>query len=221
MVDSTRALSTLQLRIDHSCLNSAAPVIPPVTSPMSDSQAVLVRQFIPADHDAVVALFVDGMNSHPAHQNEYTAEYIASCLRADLADIDGSYMARSGNFWVATLPPSTLSETPAGGEAKPQDVIVGMIGIECIPGSDASAKKAGEVRRLAVRSDCKRLGIGRILMAHLEQWASANGYATIHLSTGVVMRDAIAFYSKIGYKFVGEKPESPEYMLACFKKELL
>lgn len=184
---------------------------------------VRVRQYTPADHAAVAELFVEGMFSYEAHQNDYNEQYVASCLRDDLADIESAYFARGGNFWVATLArlPSSSSSSDVAQIASSSnqdehehEVVVGMVGLERSPNGD------GELRRLSVRLDCQGLGIGRLLVSHLEQWARANGIARVNLCTGVVMPDAMAFYAKLGYRLEREEPESDEYMLACFSKPL-
>lgn len=188
----------------------------------ADVSAVHVREFASADRTAVAELFAEGMNSYPAHQNAYNTEYVASCLRDDLADIEGSYAAKGGNFWVATLRVTNEGAESQTGEQEQQreeEEVVGMIGLERLAGDDGR-ELVGELRRLSIRSDCKHHGIGRLLTSHLEHWARQRGFARINLSTGIVMHEAIAFYTKLGYRFVGEEPESPEYMLACFTKEL-
>lgn len=185
-----------------------------MSSAVTAASAVCVRQFQHGDAAAIAELFAEGMNSYPAHQNEYNAAYVASCLRADLADIDAAYMATGGNFFVATM--SVVPQAVQGDDD--EQVVVGMVGLERLPST--SGEVVGELRRLSVRADCKRFGIGRLLVARLERWAKASGFTRIDLSTGVVMREANTFYAKVGYRFVREEPESPEYMLACFTKDL-
>ncbi|TYZ59232.1 hypothetical protein PybrP1_010852 [[Pythium] brassicae (nom. inval.)] len=182
-----------------------------MSSAAAASDAMRVRQFVSADAAAVAELFAEGMNSYPAHQNAYNAAYVASCLREDLAEIEAVYLERGGNFLVATMSASrTLTE--ARGMQEHEEVVVGMVGLERLPSSGSEV--IGELRRLSVRADCKRHGVGRLLVDHLERWARESGFARINLSTGVVMREANAFYTKLGYRFVGEEPEAPEYMLA-------
>lgn len=168
--------------------------------------AVRIRQFTPADAAVVTELFTEGMCSYDAHQDAYNLQYIASCLKDDLADVQAAYMATGGNFWVATLP---AAHTPE------EEVVVGMVGIKPKGNGDA------ELRRLSVNSTYKGFGIGRLLIAHLEQWAKDNRFKSVRLSTGTVMKEAIAFYTKCGYEFIGEELEAEDYKLARFSKQLV
>lgn len=176
---------------------------------MNDHQrpqpAVCIRQFTSADAAVVAELFTEGMCSYEAHQDAYNLQYIASCLRADLADVQAAYNATGGNFWVATLRANSDSKG---------EVVVGMVGIE--PKAEGDA----ELRRLSVKRGYQGFGIGRVLVDHVEQWAKANGFKSVSLSTGTVMKEAIAFYTKCGYRIAREELEAEGYWLACFVKEL-
>lgn len=169
-------------------------------------QPAYIRQFTSADATAATELFTEGMCSYEAHQDAYNLQYIASCLQADLADVQASYIATGGNFWVATIPAEPNSDD--------SELVVGMVGIELTADGDA------ELRRLSVKCEYQSYGIGRLLVNHLENWARANGIKSVSLSTGTVMPEAIAFYTKCGYKFVKEEREAEDYWLACFVKEL-
>ncbi|GAB9469998.1 N-acetyltransferase cml2 [Globisporangium polare] len=168
------------------------------------------RQYTAADHATVVTLFAEGMRSYAGHQGEGNLRYIQWSLETDLADIHGTYITPGGNFWIASL----ASETTAGDEAEPEEVI-GMIA--CQP----KAEGDGELRRLSVKSAYRRFGIGKILVRHLERWATANGFKTVSLNTGTVMHDACLFYKKIGYTLTKTEHTSGHYELAFFCKQLL
>ncbi|KAF1331440.1 N-acetyltransferase cml2, partial [Globisporangium splendens] len=159
---------------------------------------VCVRQYVPEDHAAVVQMFVNGMRSYDGHQGPGNAMYIKWSLETDMADIVGTYITPGGNFWVATL---------EDGE------IVGMIAYQ-----KKEADGEGELRRLSVKSEYKRFGLGKFLVAHLETWAKANGFKTVTLNTGTVMHDAIAFYHKIGYTLTKIENTSGHYELQYFEK---
>uniref|UniRef100_K3XAQ3 N-acetyltransferase domain-containing protein n=1 Tax=Globisporangium ultimum (strain ATCC 200006 / CBS 805.95 / DAOM BR144) TaxID=431595 RepID=K3XAQ3_GLOUD len=159
---------------------------------------VRMRQYAPEDHAAVVQMFVNGMRSYEGHQGPGNAMYIKWSLETDMAEIVGTYIAPGGNFWVATL---------EDGE------IIGMIAYQ-------KKETEGELRRLSVKSEYKRFGLGKFLVAYLETWAKANGFKTVALNTGAVMHDAIAFYHKIGYTLTKIENTSGHYELQYFEKRL-
>ncbi|MEC9071499.1 MAG: GNAT family N-acetyltransferase [Myxococcota bacterium] len=59
----------------------------------------------------------------------------------------------------------------------------------------------GKMQRIAVDADCRGLGLGRVVMDRLEDWARDQG-ATIARLEGQVQ--AIPFYEKLGYVPYGE-----------------
>lgn len=172
-------------------------------------QCLRIRQYTAADHATAVTLFTEGMRSYEGHQGEGNLQYIQWSLETDLADIHGTYIAPGGNFWIASL----TSEEARGG-AEPEEVI-GMIAYQPKDEGD------GELRRLSVKSAYRRFGIGHILVRHLEQWATANGFKSVSLNTGTVMHDACLFYKKIGYTLTKTENASGYYELAFFCKQLL
>lgn len=164
-----------------------------------------IRQYTPADHATVVQLFVDGMRSYEGHQGEGNLRYIQWSLKGDLGHIPTTYIAPGGNFWVATLP---------GDDGEDGEEIIGTIAYE--------RKEAGngELRRLSVKSAYRRFGIGRVLVAHVEQWAKAHGFSGVSLNTGTVMHDACHFYKKIGYSVTKVESTPGGYELIYFAKQL-
>ncbi|OWZ04097.1 N-acetyltransferase-like protein [Phytophthora megakarya] len=122
------------------------------------------------------------MRSYTAFQAipEQSEAYLQESLDSDLSDIEGTYINSGGNFWVAT--PKT----------EPTEV-VGMVGLEL------KSNKEGELRRLSVKQTHRRFGVGRKLIAVLEQWAQDNGLHKVWLTTAGVMDKARAFYPSVGY----------------------
>lgn len=171
---------------------------------------IQLRQFQPTDLSQVHRIFVEGMEAYPDHNQrpEESQEYIEYSLNSDLADIHAVYMQAGGNFLVAT----------SAAEEEVSD-IVGIVGLERI--SDVE----GELRRLAIRSDYRRCGLGRLLVSHLEQWAQANKFCRVTLNTGVVMTEARRFYESLGYKETHRSIEQvgatdPHYELVHFLKDV-
>jgi len=101
----------------------------------------------------------------------------------DLADIDASFLARGGEFLVVEL----------------DGHVVGMGGFR--PGGEACA----EVLRVRVHPATRRRGIGRALMAELEQRAAQCGLRKTCLDTATNQPEAMAFYQGLGYREVGRE----------------
>ncbi|RLN71823.1 hypothetical protein BBJ28_00016121 [Nothophytophthora sp. Chile5] len=145
------------------------------------SPAIAIRQFRTADLPQIAELFIEGMRHYPEYKDDAgLPAHIQECLNTDLGDIEGTYIAPGGNFWVATL------------QSDPS-LVVGMVGLE------AKADGEGEVRRLFVKDTHKRLGIGRLLVVTLEKWAQMQGYRKARLMTGAMMFKARALYASAGY----------------------
>jgi ribosomal protein S18 acetylase RimI-like enzyme len=117
----------------------------------------------------------------------------------DLADVEGSFMGSDGEFVVV--------------EAKGS--IVGMGGFW--PNTAAQV----EVKRVRVHPALRRQGIGRLVMAELEDRALVAGFREAHLDTASNQPEAIIFYRALGYEEVGteSRPEW-DWDLVYFLKRL-
>ncbi|KAF1784880.1 Acyl-CoA N-acyltransferase [Phytophthora cactorum] len=135
---------------------------------------IVVRQFSAEDLELVVTLLKDGMMHYPAHKihAEVLHQHITEALTTgDLRSIEATYINPGGNFWVA-IPRSEPAEVDG---------------------------KIGELRRMPVKENYRRRGVGQLLIKVLEDWAKQHGYQKIWLSTGAVMEKAHAFYACMGY----------------------
>lgn len=56
-----------------------------------------------------------------------------------------------------------------------------------------------EIKRMYVRSDWRRCGYAKALLAELERRAAAAGYGAVVLNTGLQQPEAIALYERAGY----------------------
>ena len=81
--------------------------------------------------------------------------------------------------------------------------LVGGVGLRSIGPAD---ELIGEVKRLWVRDDFRRLGIASSLMSSLEQHAKIIGYLQLFLETGWAQPEAQAFYPKHLWQPVEEFP---------------
>src|SRR5436190_17336987 len=101
----------------------------------------VIRSFRRDDIQAVTQLYVEGLLGGKLAEND---------TGLDIDDIESAYMSKPGShFWVA----ETLGESDGRiGE------VVGMIGVQ------THEQSVGEIRRLRVRQDMLRRGIGSKLV---------------------------------------------------------
>ena len=58
----------------------------------------------------------------------------------------------------------------------------------------------GELKRMYVRPQFRRLGLGRQILSRLEEHALNQGIALLRLETGIHQREAIALYEAVGFR---------------------
>lgn len=94
-----------------------------------------------------------------------------------------------------------------GGFAPPGGAfLVARMGSELVGGVGYLSLGSGvsEVKRLWVRPDCRRSGVGRLLMAELVALAAERGIGRLVLETGPLQPEAIALYESGGWQRVAE-----------------
>ena len=139
-----------------------------------------VRDFRREDLPACRKLYVEGLIAGKLAEND---------TGFDIDDIESAYVRPRGNhFWVAE----------AGGE------VVGMIGVQ------AHEADCGEIRRLRVRSDHRRRGIGSALVEAALRFCQEKGYLKIELDTFIDRAAAVRLFEKFRFRHsrsrkVGEK----------------
>jgi ribosomal protein S18 acetylase RimI-like enzyme len=140
--------------------------------------AIYVRTFQPEDLPACRRLYVEGLLGGKLAEND---------TGLDIEDIESAYMKTAGNrLWVAEIP------DPASDGAARQ--IVGMIGVQ------QHERGLGEIRRLRVRSDMRRRGIGSKLMEAALKFCHDQGYLKITLDTFVEREDAVKLLEKFHFR---------------------
>lgn len=97
----------------------------------------------------------------------------------DIDDIEAAYMNRGNHFWVAVN---------ASGE------VVGMIGVQQ---HDAGV---GEIRRLRVRRDHQRRGIGTRLVETAVKFCRDHNYLKVTLDTFIDREPAIRLFEKFHFR---------------------
>jgi ribosomal protein S18 acetylase RimI-like enzyme len=130
-----------------------------------------VRSFRREDGLACAQLYQEGLVGGSLLEND---------TALDIDDIEGVYMSAPGShFWVAVN---------GGGE------VVGMIGVQH---HDAGA---GEIRRLRVRQDHRRQGIGTMLVETALRFCQQQQYLKITLDTFMEREPAVHLFEKFHFK---------------------
>lgn len=129
-----------------------------------------IRPFAAQDQDAVKALVLAGLADHWGE--------LDLTLNPDLNDIAAWYAPQRGQTVVAVL----------------DDEIVGTGTLrEVEPGT-------AELVRMSVSSAHRGKGLGKGLVRHLTDLATASGYATLLCETTDTWQDAIALYLSCGFE---------------------
>jgi GNAT superfamily N-acetyltransferase len=88
--------------------------------------------------------------------------------------------------------------------ARHERELVGGVGLRSI---GDPALRFAEVKRLWVRPDLRRDGIGLALMNEIERHAKENGVVTLFLETGSAQPEALALYQANGWTEIERYPE--------------
>ncbi len=132
---------------------------------------ITIRSFEPADSAQCKKLYVEGLLGGHLAEND---------TGVDIDDIQSTYMKTPGNhFWVA------ISD---GGE------LLGMIGVQRDePGTCA-------IRRLRVRQDSQRRGIGTKLIETALKFCQDQGYLKVMLDTFIRHEPALKLFEKFNFR---------------------
>jgi GNAT superfamily N-acetyltransferase len=134
---------------------------------------------------------------------------LVGALLADLYDRYGEDDPDAPDADQLAPPEGLFLVARAGGRA------IGCGGIRQV------GRHEGEVKRMYVVADARRLGIGAQILAALESEARRRGYDRLRLETGVRQPEAIALYERAGYVRVENFPpyvDAP--MSVCYAKVL-
>uniref|UniRef100_A0A8I6AAG0 N-acetyltransferase 8 (GCN5-related) family member 1 n=1 Tax=Rattus norvegicus TaxID=10116 RepID=A0A8I6AAG0_RAT len=115
-------------------------------------------------------------------------EYVATCLRTDMADITKSYLNAHGSFWVAE----------SGNQ------VVGIVA--ALPVKDPpSGRKQLQLFRLSVSSQHRGQGIAKALVRTVLQFARDQGYTDVVLETSTLQQGAMTLYLGMGFQKTGQR----------------
>jgi putative acetyltransferase len=79
----------------------------------------------------------------------------------------------------------------------------------------------GEIKRMYVRPQFRGLGLGKLMLQHLADYARQQGVAVLRLETGILQSEAIGLYERSGFQRIppfGEYKEDP--LSLFFEKRL-
>jgi ribosomal protein S18 acetylase RimI-like enzyme len=146
-------------------------IFPAVPPPAASDLPITIRSFSCSDTPACRKLYLEGLVGGGRIASNDTG--------FDIDDIDASYMKRPGNhFWIA--------ENDRG-------EVVGMIGVQ------HHDEGTGEIRRLRVRQDSQRRGIGGKLVETALRYCQEHGYLKVTLDTFMEREPAVNLFQK--YRF--------------------
>jgi ribosomal protein S18 acetylase RimI-like enzyme len=129
-----------------------------------------IRSFRAGDLASCTALYREGLLGGKIAEND---------TGLDIDDIERAYMSSPGShFWVAEA----------------QNEVVGMIGVQ------HHDDDVGEIRRLRVRHDWRRRGIGSALIETALKFCQEKGYLKIALDTFVEREPAIKLFEKFHFR---------------------
>lgn len=143
-----------------------------------------IRSFEPRDAPACRRLYEEGLIGGRIAEND---------TGADIDQIPAAYMNSPGShFYVA--------ETEAG-------EIVGMIGVQ------QHAAEEGEIRRLRVRTDVRRRGIGSGLLERAIKFCKEHQHLKVTLDTFIDRDPALRLFEKFGFKHARTRDVSGKSLL--------
>jgi ribosomal protein S18 acetylase RimI-like enzyme len=132
---------------------------------------VNIRTYEPGDAEVCRVLYHQGLIGGSLAEND---------SGLDIDDIPLAYLRDPGNhFWIAVN---------MAGE------VVGMIGVQ------HHERSAGEIRRLRVRQDHRRRGIGSKLLETAIRFCNDRGYLKIQLDTFIDREPAIKLFEKFHFR---------------------
>lgn len=137
-----------------------------------------IRSFKRGDLSACSSLYREGLLGGKIAEND---------TGLDIDDIESAYMNTPGShFWVAVTKP-----TPGSSE---NCQVIGMIGVQ------QHEDNVGEIRRLRVRKDMRRRGVGSALVETALKFCQERNYLKIALDTFMEREPAVKLFEKFHFR---------------------
>lgn len=211
--DGRRRTATLTARgleeweaLDHGSDDAAAKILDPLTERQRDELAAVLRRA----EDLLQAAAVTFDEVTPTTED---ARWATARYAEELAERFGGY------------DPGGAFMGEAAEVAQPADLasvfVLAYRGTEVIGcgGVQSLAEHVGEIKRMWVAPSMRGLGVGRRMLADLEERARALGHAAVRLDTNGALVEAIAMYESAGYHQIERYNDNPHARL-WFEKAL-
>lgn len=146
-------------------------------------------------------LDVDGFDGHL----QELADILFECVHggAAVSFILPFKLSEAVSFWQEMVRPSLVTERRVVIAAKINERVVGTVQLDL--DTRPNQPHRGDVAKMLVHPDFRRLGIARAMMIELEKQATQAGRQLIMLDTQTG-GEAEALYTSLGYKPVGQVP---------------
>ena len=128
------------------------------------------------------------------YQTKTDIDLCFQSFEAELASLPGKYAEPYGRLYIASYDNSSA----------------GCIAILPIDNEDC------EIKRLFVRAQFRKLGIGRTLVEQVINDAKYIGYTRLLLETSPTMKEAIALYKKLGFINIEPYHDDTNGGIICF-----
>lgn len=80
----------------------------------------------------------------------------------------------------------------------------------------------GEIKRMYVRPQFRGLGFAKLMLAHLSEYAQAQGSSLLRLETGIHQHEAIGLYERMGFHRISPFGDyKPDPLSLFYEKSLL
>ena len=149
-----------------------------------EADDIRVRLAVADDHSALQELFTAGL---------VEGQVRGSDTGADIENLQDAYFSDDGEsaFWVADT----------------DSTVIGMIGVQNTSEGEA------EIRRLRVREDFRRRGVGAKLMEQALTFCRHHGYLKVTLDVRIERGPAIALFEKFGFQLTRTREINGRRML--------
>lgn len=135
------------------------------------------------------------------------------------------YDSRYAEFYVGTDQVREMERFPPAFFAPPDGAFVLLLRDGEAVGGGAFMRRnetTAEFKRIWTRSDLRRQGIARTVMAELEAQAVRQGYTRVYLTTGFRQPEAVGLYLNLGYTALFDTSADPAAILKLpFEKALI
>ncbi|MEM6313244.1 MAG: GNAT family N-acetyltransferase [Planctomycetota bacterium] len=166
---------------------SFADEFTPIAPFMPDALSIRIRSFKTEHADAVRMLYEEGLLGGQLAEND---------TALDIDDVDFAYMTSPGShFWVALDDASD---------------VVGTIGVQ------SHEEGVGEIRRLRVRPDCRRQGVGSKLLEQAIRFCRTSNFLKIMLDTHMEREPAIKLFEKFRFRHGKTRASNGKEMLVFY-----